>query len=237
MGIGLGDWLAMVWIAVASVVGGALASNYRRLAQKSPITAPGHAIGCLPGAIAGMIAAVGVAGLVTVLLGGMGVPEGFGIWVGLVPGTIVFILVYAVALNMGAEAFNSSYERRYRTTLGSAYPPTKVNFRDVLTFRGDDFRDIRTFDDLRRLLRAPAQWYRYSEKPHLLIEHAVGIAGPDGIRLADLRSVFSEEPIGRREFDRGLAKMRQRGAVLEKVEHQPNKAGRLQKQVVFYPPE
>lgn len=69
-------------------------------------------------------------------------------------------------------------------------------------------------------------------EPGPLMERAVQIAGTDGLTLQQLRSVFAR--LGKERYDRGLAFMRHAGNVTEATERRPNRAGRLQAQVVLY---
>ena len=64
-----------------------------------------------------------------------------------------------------------------------------------------------------------------------LIEHAVALAGPNGLTLQEIRAVFgmlSEERIAR-----GLEFARTSGELVEAEERRPNQVKRLQKQVVL----
>lgn len=115
---------------------------------------------------------------------------------------------------------------------------------------GDGFPQLFTLDDVvdyiregRRAasnsqigipLRYGFTWSRLPNsvaEPGPLIEHAVRLAGEDGLTLQQMRAVFSR--LGKERFDRGLAFARQGGRITEQVEHRPNSTGRLQKQVVL----
>lgn len=68
-------------------------------------------------------------------------------------------------------------------------------------------------------------------EPGPLMERAVQVAGGDGITMRQLRDdVFA--PLGAERFDQGLSQMR---GVRKEREKRPNRAGRMQEQVVFYP--
>lgn len=69
-------------------------------------------------------------------------------------------------------------------------------------------------------------------EPGPLIEHAVALGGQDGLTLQQVRDIFS--PLGKERLDRGLAFARSSGRVEEQGERRPNRAGRLQEQVVLH---
>jgi hypothetical protein len=72
-------------------------------------------------------------------------------------------------------------------------------------------------------------------EPGPLIEHAVRLAGGDGLTLRQVRDVFSH--LGAERLEQGLAFARSAGLIRESREMRPNRAGRLQQQVVLYPGE
>lgn len=95
------------------------------------------------------------------------------------------------------------------------------------------FEEIRTLDDVRNALRfVDGSYPLRAAEPGPLMEHAVGLSGEDGLTIQQLREVFSV--LGKERFDRGLAFMRGVGEVVERRERRPNRAFRLQEQVVFY---
>jgi len=67
--------------------------------------------------------------------------------------------------------------------------------------------------------------------PGPLMAHAVALAGPHGITLQQLRTLF--ERMGVDRFAQGLAQLRDGGQVVETKERRPNRSGRLQQQVVL----
>lgn len=113
---------------------------------------------------------------------------------------------------------------------------------------------LKTLDDVRRFV---AEGYRASSDPNSwrnrghslefgftwgelplavaepgpLIERAVQIAD-DGLTLQELRDVF--DMLSAERLDRGLAFARDAGLIVEQREQRPNRAGRMQEQVVLY---
>ena len=71
-------------------------------------------------------------------------------------------------------------------------------------------------------------------KPGLLIERAVGLAGSDGLTLQQVRDLF--DMLGKERLDRGMEFARGAGLTEETWEKRPNRAGRLQGQVVLRAP-
>ena len=68
-------------------------------------------------------------------------------------------------------------------------------------------------------------------EPGPLIEHAVRLAGAEGLTLQEARRVFKH--LGTDRFERGLKFARDAGSIDECREKRPNSAGRLQEQVVL----
>jgi hypothetical protein len=68
-------------------------------------------------------------------------------------------------------------------------------------------------------------------EPGPLMTHAVCLAGPAGITLQQLRSLF--DLLDTQRFERGLVQLRVGGGVVETTELRPNRAGELQPQVVL----
>jgi hypothetical protein len=68
-------------------------------------------------------------------------------------------------------------------------------------------------------------------EPGPLIERAVEIAGQDGMTLQQVRALFGR--LGKERLERGLDMARVAGRVTEVREKRPNRAGRLQEQVVL----
>ena len=71
-------------------------------------------------------------------------------------------------------------------------------------------------------------------EPGLLIERAVGLAGSDGLTLQQVRDLF--DMLGKERLDRGMEFARGAGLTEETWETRPNRAGRLQGQVVLRAP-
>lgn len=71
-------------------------------------------------------------------------------------------------------------------------------------------------------------------EPGLLIERAVGLAGSDGLTLQQVRDLFDR--LGKERLDRGMEFARGAGLTEETWEKRPNRAGRLQGQVVLRVP-
>jgi hypothetical protein len=113
------------------------------------------------------------------------------------------------------------------------------------------FENLQTLDDVRQFVREGYRAAMGSPKgpplrfgfergrlplsvaePGPLIEHAVRIAGQDGLTLQVVRWVF--EPLGAERVNRGLAFARESGALYEARERRPNRSGRPQQQVVLY---
>jgi len=118
-----------------------------------------------------------------------------------------------------------------------------------------DFENLRTLEDVQDYLR---EGYRAAGDPHArknqghllgygfawgrlplsvaepgpLIEHAVRLAGAEGLTLQQAEVVFDR--LGQERFRRGLAFARDAGRVSERREPRLNRAGRLQGQVVLY---
>ncbi|HEU4896965.1 MAG TPA: hypothetical protein VFX88_05245 [Actinomycetota bacterium] len=68
-------------------------------------------------------------------------------------------------------------------------------------------------------------------EPGALMTHAVSLAGPAGMTLQQLRELFDLlEP---RRYERGLVQLRAGGDVVETTELRPDRAGRVQPQVVL----
>ena len=111
---------------------------------------------------------------------------------------------------------------------------------------------MESLDDVERFIlegyRAAGGRYRYAKplgfgfsygklplavaEPGPLIERAVVLAGKDGLTLQRARRIFDH--LGAERFERGLKFARGAGAIVERMERRPNRAGRLQQQVVFY---
>jgi hypothetical protein len=68
-------------------------------------------------------------------------------------------------------------------------------------------------------------------EPGPLMTHAVCLAGPAGMTLQQLRSLF--DLLDTQRFERGLVQLRAGGRVVEIREPRPNRAGYLQPQVVL----
>jgi hypothetical protein len=68
-------------------------------------------------------------------------------------------------------------------------------------------------------------------EPGPLMTHVVGLAGPAGMTLQQLRELF--DLLDTRRFERGLVQLRAGGAVVETTEPRPNRAGDVQPQVVL----
>lgn len=68
-------------------------------------------------------------------------------------------------------------------------------------------------------------------EPGPLTTHAVGLAGPAGITLPQLRELF--DLLDTQRFERGLVQLRAGGSVVETTELRPNRAGDVQPQVVL----
>jgi hypothetical protein len=68
-------------------------------------------------------------------------------------------------------------------------------------------------------------------EPAPLIEHAVRLAGPDGLTFQQLSKVFDQ--MGAERLGRGLSAARESGRIEKCIESRPNKAGRAQKQAVL----
>jgi hypothetical protein len=69
-------------------------------------------------------------------------------------------------------------------------------------------------------------------EPGALMTRAVSLAGPAGMTLQQLRELFDLlEP---RRYERGLVQLRAGGDVVETTELRPDRAGRVQPQVVLH---
>jgi hypothetical protein len=68
-------------------------------------------------------------------------------------------------------------------------------------------------------------------EPGPLMTHAVGLAGPAGMTLQQLRELF--DLLNTQRFERGLVQLRAGGDVAETTEPRPDRAGDLQPQVVL----
>lgn len=68
-------------------------------------------------------------------------------------------------------------------------------------------------------------------EPGPLIEHAVRVAGSQGLTRQELRGVFWM--LGKERWERGVGTMRAGGRVVEASERRLNRVGRPQQQVVF----
>jgi hypothetical protein len=68
-------------------------------------------------------------------------------------------------------------------------------------------------------------------EPGPLMAHVVGLAGPAGITLRQLRELF--DLLDTRRFGRGLVQLRAGGRVVETTERRPNRGGDLELQVVL----
>jgi hypothetical protein len=68
-------------------------------------------------------------------------------------------------------------------------------------------------------------------EPGPLMTHVVGLAGPAGMTLQQLRQVF--DLLDTPRFERGLMQLRVGGGVVETPEPRPDRAGDLQPQVVL----
>jgi hypothetical protein len=71
-------------------------------------------------------------------------------------------------------------------------------------------------------------------RPGPLIEHAVRLAGADGLTLRQVRDLF--DMLGKERLDRGLEFARGAGLIEETWEKRANRAGRLQGQAVLRAP-
>jgi hypothetical protein len=68
-------------------------------------------------------------------------------------------------------------------------------------------------------------------EPGPLMTHAVGLAGPAGMTLRQLRELF--DLLDPRRFERGLVQLRAGGRVVETTAWRPNRAGDLELQVML----
>ncbi len=68
-------------------------------------------------------------------------------------------------------------------------------------------------------------------RPQALMLRAVEVAGDKGLTLQEMRELFAR--MGQERFADGLAKLRSTGALVESTEKRPNRAGRLQDQVIL----
>jgi hypothetical protein len=68
-------------------------------------------------------------------------------------------------------------------------------------------------------------------EPGPLMTHAVCLAGPAGITLQQLRSLF--DLLDTQRFERGLVQLRAGGRVVETREPRPSQAGSVRRQIVF----
>lgn len=68
-------------------------------------------------------------------------------------------------------------------------------------------------------------------EPGPLMAHAIGLAGPAGMTLRELRELF--DLLDTRRFERGLVQLRVGGGVVETTEPRPDRAGDLRPQVVL----
>ena len=91
-----------------------------------------------------------------------------------------------------------------------------------------------TIDARRRVMLGVRQEPRMPlavAEPGPLMTHAVGLAGPAGITLQQLRELF--DLLDTQRFERGLVQLRAGGSVVETTELRPNRAGDVQPQVVL----
>lgn len=110
------------------------------------------------------------------------------------------------------------------------------------------FDELHTLDDVRRFVTGSYAAVMASREslrglppldrlplavaePGPLMEHAVHLAGTEGVTRQELIEVFSL--LGKERCERGLAFLRAGGRVVEATEHRPNSAGRQQAQLVF----
>ena len=110
---------------------------------------------------------------------------------------------------------------------------------DVRRFVAEGYRASQGADSWRNRDRPLQFGFEYGKlplavaEPGPLIEHAVRLAGNDGLTLQEVRQVF--ELLGTERLERGLALARTAGLIEERREKRPNTAGRLQEQVVLRP--
>jgi hypothetical protein len=91
-----------------------------------------------------------------------------------------------------------------------------------------------TIDARRRVMLGVRQEPRLPlavAEPGPLMTHVVGLAGPDGITLGQLRELF--DLLDTRRFKRGLVQLRASGSVVETTEQRPNRSGDVRPQVVL----
>jgi hypothetical protein len=91
-----------------------------------------------------------------------------------------------------------------------------------------------TIDARRRVMLGVRQEPRLPlaiAEPGPLMTHVVGLAGPAGITLQQLRDLF--DLLDKRRFERGLVQLRAGGSVVETTEPRPNRTGDVQPQVVL----
>jgi hypothetical protein len=91
-----------------------------------------------------------------------------------------------------------------------------------------------TIDARRRVMLGVRQEPRLPlavAEPGPLMTHVVGLAGPAGITLRQLRELF--DLLDTRRFERGLAQLRAGGEVVETTEPRPDRAGGVSPQVVL----
>jgi hypothetical protein len=91
-----------------------------------------------------------------------------------------------------------------------------------------------TIDTRRRVMlgvRAEPRLPLAVAEPGPLMTHAVGLTGPAGIALQQLRELF--DLLDSRRFERGLMQLRAGADVVETTEPRPDRAGRVRAQVVL----
>jgi hypothetical protein len=91
-----------------------------------------------------------------------------------------------------------------------------------------------TIDARRRVMLGVRQEPRLPlavAEPGPLMTHVVGLTGPAGITLPQLRELF--DLLDARRFERGLVQLRAGGSVVETTELRPDQAGSVQTQVVL----
>ncbi|MDF2740492.1 MAG: hypothetical protein K0S88_1860 [Actinomycetia bacterium] len=91
-----------------------------------------------------------------------------------------------------------------------------------------------TIDARRRVMLGVRQEPRLPlavAEPGPLMTHAVGLAGPAGMTLQQLRELF--DLLDKRRFERGLVQLRASGRLVETTELRPSRAGDVQPQAVL----
>jgi len=222
-------WIALAgWVVFLSVLGGRLAAELQRPGEGTPISGIDHVWG-LVGVLVGGFAAGIVGAIIGAPIAAIGVPIPIAWAVAAIPMSLAYVAAYAFVLKALHDYMDITDARDYARSRRD-----EARLRRYLGDHGwSRSASGRTVSATAPRVAATAgdDVATPSSPTMALIEQAVRAAGQQGITLTELRALFTK--LGTPDFDRALAEARSNGAFHERRESRPNRAGRMQSQVVL----